>query len=158
MMLRWLWLSGLVVGLDQMTKYLAESLLRYHEPVAVVPYFNLTLMYNTGAAFSFLSDAGGWQRWFLSAVAIVVSGVLIVWLNRVQANERWTAAALALVIGGAIGNVIDRLVYGQVVDFIDIYYRQWSWPAFNVADSAIFVGVAILLIDALFARREESES
>ena len=154
-MLKWLWLSGLVVGLDQMTKYLAESLLRLHEPLAVLPSFNLNLMYNTGAAFSLLHDEGGWQRWFLSGLALVVSGVLIRWLSRLETGQRWTAAALSLVVGGAIGNLIDRLAYGQVVDFIQVYYQQWFWPAFNVADSAISVGVAILLIDAVFGHREE---
>ncbi len=155
-MLKWLWLSGLVVALDQLTKVLAEGLLRLYEAVPVLPSFNLTLMYNRGAAFSFLSQASGWQRWFFSVLAVLVSGVLIVWLYRLQAAQRWTAVSLSLILGGAVGNLIDRLLYGHVIDFIQVYYGEWYWPAFNIADSAISVGVAMLLIDMIRARPASS--
>jgi signal peptidase II len=148
-MLKWLWLSALVIGLDQLSKLWASSALDYGEPVSVMPMFNLTLMHNTGAAFSFLSSAGGWQRWFFAVVAVVISTVLLVWLKRLQPGQRWLAVALALVLGGALGNVWDRLYLGYVIDFIDVYYQQWHWPAFNVADSAIFVGAVMLIIDSL---------
>ena len=149
-MLKWLWLSALVIALDQVTKVAADTWLAYHDPVPVLPFFNLLLSYNTGAAFSFLSDAGGWQRWFFVVLALGVSAVIALWLYRLPANQRWTAMALGLVLGGAIGNVIDRLLYGHVVDFLDFYVGQWHWPTFNVADSAITIGVAVLIIDGLF--------
>lgn len=149
-MLKWAWLSALVVVLDQVTKIAADAWLIYHDPVPVLPFFNLLLSYNSGAAFSFLSDAGGWQRWFFVVLALGVSVVIAVWMYRLPPNQRWTAMALGLVLGGAIGNVIDRLLYGHVVDFLDFYVGQWHWPTFNVADSAITIGVAILIIDGLF--------
>ena len=109
----------------------------------------MTLAHNYGAAFSFLSDAGGWQRWLFTGLALVVTVVLIVWLFRLPAKEKLTAAALGLIIGGAVGNLIDRIMNGYVVDFIDVYYLDWHWPAFNVADSAITGGVILMLLDAL---------
>ena len=148
-MLKWLWLSALVLAADQVTKVLAAGMLELYVSIPVTPMFNLTLMHNPGAAFSFLGDAGGWQRWFFSAIAIVVSFVLLFWIKKLTPEERWLAIALALVLGGAVGNLTDRLLYGYVIDFIDVYYQNWHWPAFNIADSAISVGVAILLIDAL---------
>ena len=148
--LRWLWLSVVVVLFDQLTKGLASTWLSLHEPVPVIPYLNLTLTHNSGAAFSFLSQAGGWQRWLLAAVASGVSIAIVLWLRRVPPAQRWVSAALALVLGGALGNLGDRLVLGYVVDFVDVYYGRWHWPAFNLADSAITVGVAILLWDALW--------
>ena len=155
-MIRFLWLSLIVVGLDQATKSLAERLLDPYQPVALAPLLNFTLMYNEGAAFSFLAEAGGWQRWFFVALTLVVSAVLIGWLWRLKAHERWLAWGLSLVIGGALGNLIDRLLTGRVVDFIDVYYERWHWPAFNVADSAITVGVVLLLIDGLWLARHGS--
>jgi len=149
-MRRWLWLSLVVVLLDQATKLLVERLMALHETMALVPgLLNLTRMHNSGAAFSFLAGAGGWQRWFFISVALLVSAVIMIWLTRLRRNERWLAAALALVLGGALGNVWDRLAHGYVIDFIDLYYGQWHWPAFNVADSAITIGAAMILIDAV---------
>ena len=145
-MARWLGLSVLVVVLDQSTKWLAESMLEPYRAVPVVPTLNLTLMYNEGAAFSFLADAGGWQRWLFAAFAVAMTGVLVVWLLRLKNEERTMAAGLALVAGGAVGNLIDRVLTGRVVDFIDVYVADWHWPAFNIADSAIFGGVCLLLL------------
>lgn len=148
-MARWLWLSLLVVLLDQATKWVAVGLLVPFRPVPVVPLLNFTLMYNEGAAFSFLSSAGGWQRWFFAGFALVMTPVLVVWLLRLKPHERIMAAALSLVAGGAVGNLIDRVLTGRVVDFIDFYVGTWHWPAFNIADSAITVGVALLLLTSL---------
>ncbi len=145
----WIWLSVLVVVLDQATKYLAETLLVMHQPVSVLPGFNLMLTYNTGAAFSFLADAGGWQRWFFLGLGSAVSVGLTIWLTRLKPGERWLAAALALILGGAVGNLIDRLWLGQVIDFIQLYYDRWYWPAFNIADSAITLGAVLLIVDSL---------
>ena len=148
--LRWLWLAFAVVIVDQGSKQLAEQLLTFHEPVAVLPFFNLFLTYNTGAAFSFLRDAGGWQRWLFAALSIGVGVFIVIWLRRIPGKQKWLACALALVLGGAVGNLMDRLFRsdGGVVDFVDIYYGTWHWPAFNVADSAISVGAVMLLVSA----------
>ncbi|MCL5669006.1 MAG: signal peptidase II [Gammaproteobacteria bacterium] len=148
-MLKWLWLSALVIVLDQVGKYLISSSMQLHESIEIAPLFNLTLLHNTGAAFSFLSGAGGWQRWFFTVIALGVSTVIVLWLKRLPAADKWQAAALSLIMGGALGNVIDRVRFGYVVDFLDFYYRQWHWPAFNIADSAITVGVAILVLVTL---------
>ncbi len=148
--LPWLWLSALVIVLDQLSKWLAETQLVLHQPLALLPSLNLTLMYNTGAAFSFLSDAGGWQRWLFTGLAVTVSAGLVIWLARLPARQPWIAVALALILGGAIGNVIDRIRLGHVIDFIQVYYSNWYFPAFNAADSAITLGVILLLVDALY--------
>lgn len=149
-MLKWLWLSLLVIVLDQLTKYLASTLLSYYQPLAVMPLFNLTLMHNTGAAFSFMNDAGGWQRWLFTLIALGVSIFLGLWLKRLTVQEKLQAVALALILGGAIGNVIDRMRLGYVIDFIDVYYATWHFPAFNIADSAITIGAVLIIYDSLF--------
>ena len=150
----WLLLSALVIALDQLTKHIALALLQPLQPREVIPGFlNWTLAFNTGAAFSFLHDAGGWQRWLFSALAIAVCGVLVVWLRRLPRADWRTALPLALVIGGALGNLVDRLRFGHVTDFIEVYHRQWSWPAFNVADSAISVGAVLLIVFGLGGRK-----
>lgn len=150
---RWCWwLSGSIVLLDQATKYLAETLLQMHQPVAILPSFNLMLTYNTGAAFSFLREAGGWQRWFFLSLGIAVSIGLIVWLTRLKPEEKRLATALALVLGGAVGNLIDRAWLGHVIDFIQLYYDRWYWPTFNIADSAISIGAVLLVLDSLLSK------
>ena len=146
----WIWLSLLVIVLDQVTKYLAETLLVMHQPVPVTPCFNLMLTYNTGAAFSFLADADGWQRWLFLGLGTLVSMGLVIWLTRLKPQETWLAVALALILGGAIGNLIDRAWLGQVIDFIQLYYDRWYWPAFNIADSAITVGAVLLVVESLW--------
>jgi signal peptidase II len=154
--LRWYGLAALVVVLDQYSKGLAESALEYGRPVEIFSWFNLTLQYNTGAAFSFLSDAGGWQRHFFSAVALVISVVLVGWLFILPRQQLLLALALGLILGGALGNLWDRLVLGHVVDFISVHYAGYYFPAFNVADSAISVGAACMIFDSLFgAGRDE---
>ena len=155
----WLLLSALVIALDQLTKHIALALLQPLQPREVIPGFlNWTLAFNTGAAFSFLHDAGGWQRWMFSALAIAVCGVLVVWLRRLPRADWRTALPLALVIGGALGNLVDRLRFGHVTDFIEVYHRQWSWPAFNVADSAISVGAVLLILFGLGGRKAPGDA
>ena len=154
--LKWLLLSAVVVALDLWTKALASELLVLHRPVPVFPGFNLTLMHNEGAAFSFLHTAGGWQRWFFSGIALVVSTVIVVWLTRLKPGQRWLALALAMILGGALGNLWDRLTLGYVVDFIQVYYDRWYWPAFNLADSAITAGAVILVLDSLLGKHEKT--
>jgi len=145
-----------VLLVDQCTKLLADAMLVLHQQVAVIPYLALFKAYNPGAAFSFLSDASGWQRWFFVVLAIIVIAVLLVWLWRLSAAEAATSLALSLILGGAVGNLIDRLVYGYVIDFIDVYYGSWHWPAFNVADAAISVGAFLLLLDAFRGNKQHS--
>lgn len=152
----WLWVSLLVVVLDQVTKQLATAMLDYARPVELLPVFDLTLLHNTGAAFSFLASAGGWQRWFFALLAGGVSVVLVLWIKRLKAHETWLAIALALVLGGALGNLYDRVVLSYVVDFISIHYQQRYFPAFNVADSAITIGAIMLIIDTLWLSRRQS--
>lgn|SRR5690554_4084551 len=155
-MLKWLNLSVLVIVLDQLSKGLMTAWLELHQTVAVLPFFNLTLAHNYGAAFSFLASAGGWQRWFFILLGVGVSLVLIIWLKRLGQAARLEAASLALILGGAIGNVIDRVLHGYVIDFLDVYYGSYHWPAFNIADSAICVGAALLILDS-FRRKTESQ-
>ena len=147
-MLKWLGLSLLVVILDQASKLAITDSMHLFESIPIMPFFKLTYLHNTGAAFSFLSEAGGWQRWFFAALALVISGVIAVWLARLKHHETLLAVALSLVLGGAVGNLIDRLVYGYVIDFLDVYYQTWHWPAFNIAYSAITLGVILMLVES----------
>jgi len=148
--LTWFGITALVVILDWWTKQWASGALELYRPEPVFAGLNMTLAHNFGAAFSFLHDQSGWQRWLLSGLAIVVSIFILVWMLRLPATDKLTGVSLALVLGGAIGNLIDRLQLGYVVDFIDVYYQESHWPAFNIADSAITVGVVLLIIDSLF--------
>ncbi|HSH29215.1 MAG TPA: signal peptidase II [Thiohalobacter sp.] len=146
-MLRWGGMIALVVVLlDQVSKVWAEAALAYGRPVEVFGWFNLTLVYNRGAAFSFLSQAGGWQRGFFILIGLIAVAILAGWLRRLTPQERWQGLGLALILGGAVGNLIDRARHGHVVDFIDWHYAGWHWPTFNVADSAITAGVVLLLL------------
>jgi len=164
----WLGIAASVIALDQISKHLAAGLLQLHEPLAVLPFFNFTLAHNSGAAFSFLADSAGWQRWFFVVLALAVSTVIVRWLQRLGPAERWSGVALSLILGGALGNVVDRVFFGHVVDFIDVYYTagscmalftplpvgdglQCHWPAFNLADSAISVGAVMMIVDSFRA-------
>jgi signal peptidase II len=147
-MLKWLWLSLLAVILDQGSKLVIAGSMQLYQSIPIMPYFNFTYVHNTGAAFSFLSEAGGWQRWFFAGLALVISIVITIWLSRLKQHETLLAVALSLVLGGAIGNLIDRLAYGYVIDFLDVYYQTWHWPAFNIADSAITLGVILMLVES----------
>ncbi len=156
--LRWLLLTALVLVLDFATKQLALRFLHPYQPVPIFPSFNLTLVFNPGAAFSFLSHSGDWQRWFLSLVAIVIVMVLMAWMRKLPANRKLALAGLALIIGGALGNLCDRLVLGVVIDFIDVYFKNYHWPAFNIADSAICIGVLLLVIDLFVVRKRRRQA
>lgn len=143
---RWLLLAVVICVLDQLTKQLASHHLHYGIPRAVLPHLNFTLLHNTGAAFSLFHDQPGWQRWFFSAIALVVGAGVVYWLTTLERGQRWAPLALALVLGGAAGNLIDRILLGHVVDFIQVYYQRWSFPAFNIADSAISIGAVMLIL------------
>lgn len=145
--LHWLWLSCVVIVLDLGTKAWISAEFTYAQVQPIWPVFSLTLLHNTGAAFSFLADASGWQRWFFTSIAIVISVVLLVWLKRLRSNETWLACALALVLGGALGNLYDRVVLGYVVDFLLFHWENRYFPAFNLADSAITLGAMMLAWD-----------
>lgn len=147
-MLKYLFITSLVIFFDQVSKWLMMSWLSLYETVVIMPYFNLTMAHNEGAAFSFLAQAGGWQRWFFIGLALVISVVLFVWLAKLKPTEKLEAISLSLILGGAIGNVIDRISYGYVVDFIDLYIGHNHWPVFNIADSAICIGAILLIADS----------
>ena len=151
---KWLALSALIVVADQITKFVAVQQLAMNQIVAVTPFFNLVLVYNAGAAFSFLSDAAGWQRGFFIGIALTASA-WIVYLLRRYPHQRRFALALSLILAGAVGNVIDRVLHGAVIDFLDFHAYGYHWPAFNVADSAISCGAALLIWDALRPRRKD---
>lgn len=158
MMLRYLWMAAVVFVLDQATKWLAVTYIGSHGAIKVLPFFDLVLVHNTGAAFGFLSQAGGWQNLFFVAVAIVISAVILVMTYRLGDKDRLLAVALMLVLGGALGNLVDRLRFGYVVDFLDVYYGSWHWPAFNVADSAITIGALLLILDAFGVRGRQAQA
>ncbi len=153
----WLSLAGLVIVLDQLTKLWITGWLAYGEHYPVTPFFDLVLVHNPGAAFSFLSDQSGWQRWFFIGLALVVSGWMVALIRR-HAAERLQPLAFALIVGGALGNVIDRFLYGAVVDFLYFYAGGYGFPAFNVADSAITVGVTLMLLAQFLASRAEARA
>lgn len=156
-MLKWLWVSVATLLLDQASKLAVDGSMQLFESIPLMPYFNLTYVHNTGAAFSFLAQAGGWQRWLFAGLAVVMSSIIAVWLLRLQKHETLMAAALSLVLGGAIGNLIDRVAYGYVIDFLDVYYQDWHWPAFNIADSAICVGVGLMLLESFGVGRKAAD-
>ena len=151
--LRWLWLSALIVALDQWSKHWVVTTLAFGEVRGVTAFFNLVRAHNPGAAFSFLEGASGWQRWLFALIALGVSGVLVVWLRRLPSTARVLPAGLALIIGGALGNLVDRLRYGYVVDFLDFHWAGWHFWAFNIADAGISVGAGLLLLDGLLGAR-----
>lgn len=157
--LGWLWITVLVLVLDQVSKAYFEGALSLYQQIVVIPdLFSWTLAYNTGAAFSFLADSSGWQRWLFALIALVVSVVLLVWLKRLKASDTWLAIALALVLGGALGNLYDRIVLGHVIDFILVHWQnRWYFPAFNLADSAITVGAIMLALD-MFKTKKSGET
>lgn len=154
----WLDLSIAVIMLDLWTKSLATARLALYEPVPVFPHFNLMLAHNEGAAFSFLAGAGGWQRWFFAAIAVAITTVMVAWIWKLKPTQRWLACALALIIGGALGNLYDRITLGYVVDFLDFWWGDYHFPAFNIADSAITVGAVMLIIDMLVNPSQEADT
>ena len=157
-MLRWYMLSFTVIIIDQITKYFAVEKLALHEVKSIYEGFNLILIYNEGAAFSFLSDAGGWQRWFLIGVSCVVCVFIVVWMYQSISKSKCLLAGLSLILGGALGNLWDRLYLGYVVDFIEVYYKDLYWPAFNIADSAITIGAILLILDIFLKEPSKTPS
>jgi len=160
-MIWWFALTTIVVFLDQLSKRYMSSILSLCEPgycetIVVLPVFKFSLLHNRGAAFSFLSQEDGWQRWFLLGVSVVISGILMVWLARLGRDQKLLALALALILGGAIGNLIDRALLGYVVDFIVVHYEHHYFPAFNLADSAITLGAGCLLLDMFVQPKPEN--
>jgi signal peptidase II len=157
--LGWVWLSVVVFVIDQVTKFWFDNNLQMYERITVIPQvLDWTLAYNTGAAFSFLAGASGWQRWLFTLIAVVVSVVLVVWMKRLKPDETWLAVGLALVLGGALGNLVDRVIFGHVVDFILVHWQSsWYFPAFNIADSAITVGAVLLALDMFKSKKPEEE-
>lgn len=161
-MLRWVWLSIVIIFIDQLSKWMVNASLTVGEIIPLSSFLNLTLVYNKGAAFGFLNDQGGWQQVFFAVLAIVVSTYIVYWMYKLKENQIWTTIGLALVLGGAIGNLIDRVLQAKVTDFIDFYVEGWDvfflhnghFATFNVADIAIAVGAAILVIVSLFVKDE----
>ena len=146
--LSYLWLTVIFIIIDQVTKQYFEQNFSYREVVEVMPYFNFTLAHNYGAAFSFLADQPGWQRWFFTAIAIIASVIFTFWLAKTPKENKILSISFALLLSGALGNLIDRMLFGYVIDFLDFYYGSYHWPAFNVADSAIFIGAALMILDS----------
>ncbi|MEJ6114089.1 signal peptidase II [Aeromonas salmonicida] len=154
--LRWLWLAVLAFVLDQASKLAVVKMLPFGYPgVEITPFFNLVHVYNKGAAFSFLADQGGWQRWFFAVLAFAICGLLIHWLRKQSVTQRWSGIAYSLIIGGALGNVFDRLVLGHVVDFLDFYWQHSHWPAFNLADSFIFIGAVMIVLEGFRSEKKK---
>jgi signal peptidase II len=157
--LPWLWVSVMVIALDQVTKRMITARFELYDRIEIWSILDITRLHNTGAAFSFLSEAGGWQRWFFISLGFIVATLVTVWLHRLpRYGHNWLALALALVVGGAIGNVIDRIYLGYVVDFIHLHYEGWFFTAFNVADSAITVGAVILLVQSILSEDDKMGS
>ncbi|MFW9606672.1 MAG: signal peptidase II [Pseudomonas sp.] len=157
--LPWMWVSALVFALDQLTKLYFDGSLHLYQQIVIIPdLFSWTLAYNTGAAFSFLAEHDGWQRWLFAVIALSVSAVLVLWLRRLpRRGQGWLAFGLALVLGGAIGNLFDRMVYGHVIDFILVHWQdRWYFPAFNIADCAINVGAVLLVLDMFKSQKTRS--
>ena len=148
--LSWLWVAVLVLIVDHITKYLIQKYFVLYSIIPITEFFNFTLAYNKGAAFSFLDQFSGWQTWLLGGISVIVSVGILFWLTRISSKQQWLGIALALVLGGALGNLSDRLLYGHVIDFLDFHLGHWHWPTFNIADSAICVGAFMLFIDGLF--------
>ena len=155
---RFWWIVLLVLVADQLSKIWVIQNFTLGESIQLLPVFNFTYARNYGAAFSFLGDAGGWQRWLFTAIAIAVTCVLSVWLSRLQRTQLKLSLALVLIIAGAIGNLIDRSLYGYVVDFLHVYYQQWHYPVFNIADCAITIGAGLLIWDSFSSEDEQTQT
>lgn len=146
--LAWLWLTIIFLVLDQVTKQWIVHVFEYRETYAVMPFFNLTYAQNPGAAFSFLADQPGWQRWFFTAISSIASIVFLVWMAKTPKSNKLLGIGFALLLSGAVGNLIDRVLFGYVIDFLDFYVGTSHWPAFNVADSVILIGASLMIIDS----------
>jgi len=155
--LRWLWLTLLCLIVDQITKQWVVGSFNLYDTVNVLPFFSLTYVHNLGAAFSFLADQGGWQRWFFTAIAAIASIIFIVWLAKTPKSQTLLSIAFALMLSGAMGNLIDRVLFGYVIDFLHFHWAGYNFPAFNVADSMIFIGAALMILDSFTSESESSK-
>lgn len=152
---RWIGLTLIFLVIDQITKQITVNSMDLYQSIEVLPFFNITYVHNPGAAFSFLADQPGWQRWFFTAIASIASIVFMVWLSRTPKSNKLLSIAIALMLSGALGNLIDRVLFGYVIDFLDFYVGNSHWPAFNIADSAIFVGAAFMVIESYQSGKKE---
>lgn len=155
--LSWLWLTLLCLVVDQITKHQVVGSMELYESIQILSFFSITYVHNLGAAFSFLADQGGWQRWFFTAIAAIASIVFIIWLAKIPKDKKLLSIAFALLLSGALGNLIDRVLFGYVIDFLDFYIGSYRWPAFNVADSMIFIGAALMIFDS-FKNSDKDDS
>jgi len=153
--LRWLWLTLVFLVLDQITKHWVAGSFNLYESINVLPIFSITYVHNLGAAFSFLADQGGWQRWFFTAIAAIACIVFTVWLAKIPRSQILLSIAVALMLSGAMGNLIDRVLFGYVIDFLDFHWSGNHFPAFNVADSMIFIGAALMIIESFTAESND---
>jgi signal peptidase II len=156
--LRWLWLTLLCLIIDQVSKHWVAGTFDYQETFVVLPFFNLFYIHNEGAAFSFLADQGGWQRWFFTAIASIASIVFLVWMAKTPKTQRLLSIAFALILSGAVGNLIDRALFGYVIDFLDFHWADFHFAAFNIADSAIFIGAALMIFESLTNKETDDNS
>jgi len=157
--LSWLWLTLIFLIVDQVTKHQVAGSMELYQSIEVLSFFNITYVHNPGAAFSFLADQGGWQRWFFTAIAAIASIIFVVWLAKTPKQQKMLSIAFALLLSGALGNLIDRVLFGYVIDFLDFYIGNSHWPAFNVADSVIFVGAGLMIFDSFKnGNKEKAES
>lgn len=154
----WWWLTLTLLVIDQASKHWVAGSMELFDSINILPIFNITYVHNPGAAFSFLADQDGWQRWFFAAIATIASIVFVVWLAKTPRSNKLLSVAFALMLSGALGNLIDRVLFGYVIDFLDFYIGQYHWPAFNVADSAIFVGAMFMIIDSFKSDSDKVES
>ncbi len=154
--LSWLWLTLIWLVIDQGTKYWVANSMALHQSFDILPFFSITYAQNPGAAFSFLADQPGWQRWFFTLIAVVASAVFLVWLKRTPKTQPLLAVALACMLSGALGNLIDRVLFGYVIDFLDFYIGSYHWPTFNIADSVIFIGAVLMVIDSFKQNNAEN--
>lgn len=155
--LKWLWITLLFLVIDQVTKQWVVNSMELYQSFEVLPIFNITYAQNPGAAFSFLADQGGWQRWFFTAIAFIASIVFFVWLKRTTKEQTLLAIALACMLSGALGNLIDRVLFGYVIDFLDFHWQGYTWPTFNIADSVIFIGAALMIIDSFKQEQDKKQ-
>lgn len=156
--LNWWWLTLLFLIADQVTKTWVANSFELYQSLSVLPFFNITYVHNPGAAFSFLADQDGWQRWFFTAIATIASVIFTVWLAKIPKTQKMLSIAVALMLSGALGNLIDRVLFGYVIDFLDFHIANKHWPAFNIADSMIFIGAALMIIDSIKNDHEKSET
>ncbi|MEI6895667.1 MAG: signal peptidase II [Colwellia sp.] len=156
--LRWLWLTLLCLIIDQVSKYWVASTFDYRETLSVLPFFNLYYIHNEGAAFSFLADQGGWQRWFFTAIASIASIIFIVWMAKTPKQQRLLGISFALILSGAVGNLIDRALFGYVIDFLDFHWAGYHFAAFNIADSVIFIGAALMILESFTGKKSSDNN